>query len=80
MIVSAAIKQNERVFSGRRHADVIRIMVEEYDVKPPVRGVQGFLTDNGEFLTRIEAGNHAIECNQIAKLRWPPNLYSEDLY
>ena len=41
---------------------------------------QGFLNDKGEFLNRRDAAKEALECGQIQKLNWPPNLYSEDLY
>ena len=41
---------------------------------------QGFLNDNGEFLTREEALCEAKECNQIIRRTHPKDLYSEDLW
>lgn len=42
--------------------------------------VQGFLLDTGSFVTRAVAGEFAIAAGQIKALRWPPFLYSEDLW
>jgi cobalamin biosynthesis protein CbiD len=43
-------------------------------------GEQGFLTAQGDFVNRVEAGIMAIAGRQISKLQHPPNLYSEDLW
>lgn len=72
-----------RVYTGRRHSDIIRDMVEEYGIQPPVDGAtyeQGFITNDNEFLDRHAAGRVAIAAGQIPALKWPPLLYSEDLY
>lgn len=83
MIVQAAIQyQGNQTYTGHRHADVIRTMICA-GLEPPIgpsNSVQGFIDDKGNFLDRIEAGKHALECGQITELRWPPQLYSEDLY
>jgi len=44
------------------------------------KGEQGFLLSNGKFANRIEAAEVALESKQISKLKWPPYLYSEDLW
>lgn len=48
------------------------------------QGEQGFMIEKSdgtlEFVTREEAAKIAIRANQIAKLNWPPLLYSEDLW
>ena len=44
------------------------------------RGEQGFVMSDGTFAGREEAGKAAIEAGQIKALRWPPKLYSEDLW
>jgi hypothetical protein len=80
MIVESAIRQDGKVYTGRRHPNIIHHMVQDCNITPPVRGEQGFVDDNGTFLDRKEAAQHAIDCGQIAALKWPPNLYSEDLY
>mgnify|MGYP006914158691 FL=1 len=41
---------------------------------------QGFITEDGQFVDRIDGATLAIQSGQIQKLKWPPNLYSEDLY
>lgn len=45
-----------------------------------VYGKQGFYTDKGIVLDRKEAAKHAVDCGQIDKLNWPPNLFSEDVW
>jgi hypothetical protein len=44
------------------------------------RGEQGFVMSDGTFADRIEAGQCAIAAGQITELKWPPKLYSEDLW
>lgn len=44
------------------------------------RGEQGFVLSDGTFASRPKAALVAIAAGQIAALRWPPNLYSEDLW
>lgn len=83
MITHAAIRQNGVTYSlpaPARHHDVIRYMVEEGFVVPPVVGEQGFLDGFGFFWNRREAALQAMACMQITDLRWPPYLYSEDLW
>lgn len=41
---------------------------------------QGFVTSTGRFVDRIEAAAIAIAAGQIEALKWPPLLYSEDLF
>jgi hypothetical protein len=79
MIVKSAIKQDSIIYTGHRHPNIIHAMVE-LGLPTPIRGEQGFVDENGVFYNRIDAAAHAIECGQIVKLNWPPNLYSEDLY
>lgn len=73
----------ERVYTGYRHGDIIKAMVELYGITPPVDGEryeQGFVTSTGEFVDRVEGAAIAIAAGQIKALKWPPLLYSEDLY
>lgn len=44
------------------------------------RGVTGFLTTQGRFVEREEAGVIAIEAGQTERLKWGAHLYSEDLW
>lgn len=62
-----------------RHHNILRFMVDRGDPTPIV-GRQGFMTNTGEFVDRETAGHIAIIAGQIERLKWPPNLYSEDLW
>lgn len=77
MIVKAAILKDGTVFTGRRHPDII---CGNYGKLK--NGIQGFITDTGEFLNRIDARNHFIECGQksVSGKLHPTMLFSEDLY
>ena len=80
MIKESAIVQNGVVYTGRRHHDVIRKIVEITGIKP-VTGEQGFVTDDGVFVNREEAAKIALACGQITKLKFhSKELFSEDLY
>ena len=70
MIVAAAIRQGGRIWTGRRHAEIIWAMVDE-GLPTPIKGEQGFTDDTGAFLDRHAAGEHAISCGQIERMRWP---------
>ena len=86
MIVKSALKATDgTVHTGHRHADIFRDSDIESEKKfGPERyflnAIQGFVTDTGEFLDRVEAAKHAIECGQIKATRWGPRLYSEDVW
>jgi hypothetical protein len=41
---------------------------------------QGFLTSTNRFVNRIEGASIAISSGQIQELKYPPMLYSEDIY
>lgn len=78
MIKHAAIKKDHIVYVGYRHDRIFRTLAECGVDK--IGAVQGFVNDKGEFLDRIDAANEALEEGQIKELKWPPRLYSEDLY
>lgn len=82
MIVAAAIRQHGKVYSvpapGRHHNVIYRIARIEGKYQPDAE--QGFLTEEGIFVDRIEAARIAMESKQIEQLNWPPNLFSEDLW
>jgi hypothetical protein len=77
MIVKAAILKNGVIYTGKRHYNILGAAVPFGYLKD---ADQGFVTDIGDFVDRVEAARIAIECGQIKELKWPPNLYSEDLY
>jgi len=72
----AAIMENGEVFTGRRHSDIIFEISQKTGKR--VNGVQGFVTDTGQFVGREEAAKIAFEAGQIKKEQ--PRLFSEDLY
>lgn len=82
-VVAAAIRDHDgtvySVPSPGRHADVIRLMVEK-GRPTPITGNQGFLLSDGRFALRKPAAHIAIKAGQITALKWPPNLFSEDLW
>lgn len=83
MIVDAAILIDGVIYTGRRHCIIINSTQERglpfgYFRK----GVQGFVDDKGNFLDRAQAGQHALDCGQLKKLRYEylKELFSEDLW
>jgi hypothetical protein len=86
MIKEAAImrKSDGKVWTGRRHNNVISKIVSEgeHSTCPRELFTQGFVTDKGEFVGRCEAHRIAIECKQIKDTKHDlfDILASEDLY
>jgi hypothetical protein len=79
-IKEAAILHEGKVYTGRRHHNVIAKIIKETGVDH-VFGKQGFVTDDDEFLDREEAAKVALACGQIKKLKYhSKQLFSEDLY
>ena len=76
MIKEAAIKLNGKIYTGRRHNE---ILCDKSRPKGFLKyGTQGFITDAGEFVTRMQAAKIAFDCGQITE---PARiLFSEDLY
>lgn len=75
-IKSAALRKNGVVYTGLRHNEIFRQRPfgELYDAE------QGFVTDEGLFVTREQALAIANECGQIKKKHPPYNkLMSEDI-
>ena len=80
MIVRVALKLKGMILIGKKNArhdslfthDVLEIILAGWD-----KGTQGFITDDGEFLNRIQAGIHAYHCGQTKDKRI---LTSEDLW
>lgn len=91
MITAAAIIQNGILFVGEprkdRHHNLIGRIVKELNIRP-VNGEQGFVDHTGKFYNREDAGQHALECGQVAaghaniQHTFNPRagLYSEDLW
>lgn len=79
MIVASAILKNGEIYTGKRHSDIFRDTLPLGCLKGD-DSIQGFVTDKGKFLNRIEAGQHVLKCGQIKELRCDNQLYSEDLW
>ena len=84
VIDSAAIFYNNTVYSlprPARHIDVIVYLVEVLKFPKPISRGQGFITNSGRFVNRLEALIIAKVANQILPGRGlRPQLYSEDLW
>ena len=81
MIKEAAIMKDGVVYTGRRHNNIL------CDKSRPFAflrdGEQGFVTDEGKFVTREEALVIALQCGQVTmdkKHNPQDQLLSEDLY
>lgn len=78
-IKEAAIMHDGKIWTGKRHHNVIKKIVDECGMQAaPILGEQGFVTDCGKFLSREEAAKVAFEAGQIPLRR--AILFSEDLY
>lgn len=82
MIYLPAILHDKNIYTGRRHHEIIREMVETYGISPPITAQQGFIDEKGNFLSREEARKIAIACRQVRETDCINKklLFSEDLY
>jgi len=79
MIIASAIKHEGIVFTGKRHNEIIKYLVE-LGYKPPIpNSEQGFIDETGKFYYREESKEHAKKCGQINK-DFGKVLTSEDLW
>lgn len=79
----AVIDGNGKVWSlppPARHHDVIRAIHKAGAPFVQDPKLQGFIESSGRFVGRIEGALVALASGQIEALKWPPNLYSEDLW
>jgi hypothetical protein len=79
MIVAAAIKKNDCVYTGMRHCNIIHRFPYYFKT---YNCIEGFITDKGKFLNRKLAAKHAINCGQVKKKLIMKNtgLDSSDLW
>lgn len=81
MIVAVAIWNDGKLYSlprPNRHHHVIRLIYKETGAAL-LDDEQGFLDDEGYFLTREQAHKIAVECGQVRR-QLPPILFSEDVW
>lgn len=82
MIVAAAIEYEGVVYTlpkPMRHHNIIKYMRDKGLPRKSVRN-QGFVTNDGKFVDRLEGAAIALASGQIEELSYPPNLFSEDLW
>jgi len=80
-IVAAAILQNGRVWTGKRHGLIIPIVFKDTGEKV-TQDQQGFWTDDNRFVRRVAAMTIALEHGQVVKGKTinSRDLFSEDLW
>lgn len=83
IIQSAAIVYKGQIYTGRSHAEIGLAMIKSGVCSRPYPGgdAQGFVTNEGEFVSRITALQIAKNAGQITKEKPYHNhgLFSEDL-
>jgi len=80
-IVLAAIVFEGEIYVGRRHCEIVAYIVKRTGAKKvPGSCPQGFVTSEGRFVDREEAGKIAIASGQIEKLKYSTyQLFSEEI-
>jgi hypothetical protein len=79
-------QENPKVYfvsSPGRHHTLIKIMADMFKLPTPIGGEQGFITDTGEYVDRVEAKKLAIKYGQLLDpevRKSDKKLYSEDLW
>lgn len=79
-IKQAAIRDGEGVVHTLPRPARHHTIMHQFKVKLCEHSVEGFVLEDDTFVDRKTAGKLAVEAEQIEKLKWPPNLYSEDLW
>jgi len=83
-IISAAILYGGIISLPRpaRHGDIIATMDQLMGIDGPLATPerQGFITDTGRYVNRVEARNIAWRAGQIISDSKGPQLFSEDLW
>jgi hypothetical protein len=84
MIAAAAIKYRDVIVSmprPNRHHNIIYSVYNLWSIRTGSNGVQGFITDTGEFVDRVEGLRIARDNNQIIhKHGSDKELFSEDMW
>jgi len=87
MIKASAVKRKSdgKIWTGKRHGDCFRQIVSELGIATVTRKefIQGFVTNEDEFVDRKKAYKIAVDSNQLLQPDDPwasPTLMSEDLW
>lgn len=83
-IVAAAVHAYGATWSlprPARHGDVL-FAIDQAGLCALAHGPdsEGFLTSEGRFVGRLEAADIAVKAGQTDAPKWPPRLFSEDLW
>ena len=73
----AAVKIDDKIYKCRRHFEGIKLAIQD-GAEHVYQQDQGFLTDEGEFVSRKEAAKIAFMAGQTNEIKNP--LMSEDLW
>jgi copper homeostasis protein CutC len=80
VIMAAAIRQGDRVYTGRRHCEIICDIARLTGMLPGAVDL-GFVTSDGDFVDRERAAEIALRAGQIKELKYnKTKLYSEELW
>lgn len=79
-IVAAAVNHGGKIWTGKRHAEIMgEIWAKEGSTQTYIsQDAQGFITDDGEFVNRFQAGAIAFRSGQTATRK--ERLLSEHLW
>jgi len=80
VITKAAVKLGDDVYTGLRHPQIIHHVVWIGVADYVHQGEQGFVTDDGEFLDRMAASQHAVASGQVKERSSPWPLLSEEVW
>jgi hypothetical protein len=82
MVMSAAIRFNNKIYTGKSHYSIMQEILKEFPTaKYPIPDDQGFVDDKGNYLRREHAMVEALKCKQVEKGKTfnPRELFSEDI-
>jgi hypothetical protein len=77
-IVAAAILHKDKLYQGKRHAEIMRQVWEDFGLEYISQLEQGFITDTGIFVTRFQASQITFDSGQTTEIKDP--LLSEHLW
>ncbi len=63
-----------------RHCNILNAIYDPTRDRKDNTLEQGFLSSDGRFLSRKQALAFAIRAGQVKEGKWPPELYTEDLW
>ena len=82
VVAAAILGHDDKVWTlpaPARHHHIIKFMAESGE-PTPINGEQGFVLNDGRFVMRKAGAYLALKNGQIKALKWPPYLYSEDIW